>query len=227
MGKSLGRMSRKKGKSRRKGKVGELEVAGLIREEWKIGAKRGVQHKGGPDSPDVEAKIPGVHIEVKRDERTTPWSALEQAEAEKPPSSIPVAFLRRNRKRWIVALFADEVPAFAKRLLAARDRADNTAWLRDLVGMDWAKAKKLKNEVGRAHYGEGWVGAHPLLEGHADLVDVGVYLERADRMLADEGHHSGTIHRLCLRAVMDQVAEARARLVGHIEAEARRAGGSL
>ena len=45
--------------SKRKGKAGELEAAAELRRVLGVEARRGVQHAGGPDSPDVVG-LPGV-----------------------------------------------------------------------------------------------------------------------------------------------------------------------
>lgn len=51
--------------SRSKGKRGEREVAALLREHG-IPARRGVQHEGGPNSPDIRHALDAVvHFEVK------------------------------------------------------------------------------------------------------------------------------------------------------------------
>jgi Holliday junction resolvase len=51
--------------SRQKGKRGELELVKYLK-SWGVNARRGQQHRGGPDSPDIIHDIPGVHIECKR-----------------------------------------------------------------------------------------------------------------------------------------------------------------
>ena len=63
--------------SRDKGKRGEREIAGLLR-DYGYDARRGVQYHGGADSPDVVG-LPGVHIEVKRTETLSLYPAMEQA----------------------------------------------------------------------------------------------------------------------------------------------------
>lgn len=93
-------------KSRRKGKVGEREVAALLREHGHD-ARRGVQYQGGPDSPDVVG-LPGFHVEVKRVERFALYPALEQAQGESPEGSTPVVFHRRNGKPWVVVMLAED-----------------------------------------------------------------------------------------------------------------------
>jgi Holliday junction resolvase len=91
-------------KSRNKGKVGEREVAALLREHGFEGA-RGVQYQGGRDSADVVG-LPGFHIEVKRAETFSAYKALEQAVADSGGAATPVVFHRSNARPWIVVMDA-------------------------------------------------------------------------------------------------------------------------
>ena len=92
--------------SRNKGKLGEREVAALLREHGFEGA-RGVQYQGGRDSADVVG-LPGFHIEVKRAETFSAYKALEQAVADSVGVPTPVVFYRSNSRQWIVVLNADD-----------------------------------------------------------------------------------------------------------------------
>ncbi len=92
--------------SKDKGKVGEREVAELIR-SYGFEARRGQQHRGGPGTPDVIHSIPGVHVEVKRKERFNLYDALDQAHDDSSTAETAVVFHRRNNKRWVVILDAD------------------------------------------------------------------------------------------------------------------------
>lgn len=91
--------------SRDKGKVGEREVAALLREHGFADAKRGVQYQGGPDSADVIG-LPGWHPEVKRVERFHLYAALDQAKTDAGPDQKPVVFHRSNNNEWVVVLRA-------------------------------------------------------------------------------------------------------------------------
>ena len=93
-------------KSREKGKRGERELAAFFRERG-IMAKRGQQHSGSPDSPDVMAQVDGLHIECKRTEALSLYTAMEQAEAD-CGFNMPVVFHRRNGKPWLAILSANE-----------------------------------------------------------------------------------------------------------------------
>jgi Holliday junction resolvase len=91
-------------KSRNKGKVGEREVAALLRAHGFNGA-RGVQYQGGRDSADVVG-LPGFHIEVKRAETFSAYKALEQAQDDSAAENTPVVFHRSNARQWIVVMDA-------------------------------------------------------------------------------------------------------------------------
>lgn len=95
--------------SRDKGKRGEREAAAKLREHgWD--ARRGVQYKGTPDSPDVKAEEFGdyFHTEVKRTERFRLYPSLEQATDEAPEGVIPIVMHRRNYHDWVVVIRADD-----------------------------------------------------------------------------------------------------------------------
>jgi hypothetical protein len=64
-------------RAKRRGKVGEREVAALLR-EWGYDARRG-QQRSGLDQADVIG-LPGWHVEVKRVESLNVWQAFAQAE---------------------------------------------------------------------------------------------------------------------------------------------------
>ena len=85
--------------SRDKGKRGERELAGILR-EYGYDAKRGVQYHGGPESPDVTG-LPGIHIEVKRAERLSLYDALAQSMAD-AGNDMPIVVHRKNNSRWVV-----------------------------------------------------------------------------------------------------------------------------
>lgn len=86
-------------RSREKGKRGEREIASLLR-EYGYDARRGVQYKGGQDSPDVIG-LPGTHIEVKRTERLNLYDALTQSKAD-AGDDMPIVIHRKNNSEWVV-----------------------------------------------------------------------------------------------------------------------------
>ena len=86
--------------SKDKGKRGERELAGKLREHG-FDTRRGVQYHGGPDSPDVIG-LEGIHIEVKRTERLSLYDALSQSKADAGAGEMPVVMHRRNNCEWVV-----------------------------------------------------------------------------------------------------------------------------
>ena len=87
--------------SRNKGKVGELELAEVLRSHG-FDSRRGQQFKGGGDSPDVTG-IPGWHIECKRVEKGNLYDWYAQA-CRDAASKVPVVIHRRSREPWVVIL---------------------------------------------------------------------------------------------------------------------------
>ena len=88
-----------------KGKRVEREAAAYLR-SLGFDARRGQQHAGGPDSPDVVvADLPHVHHEVKgiasMDIGTVALSnALAQATRDAGPDKLPVCLWKPLRKPW-------------------------------------------------------------------------------------------------------------------------------
>lgn len=106
--------------SRNKGKAGERELAALLTAEG-FEARRGVQYRGGNDSPDVLCpSLPGVHFEVKRTERLRLYDALAQAKAD-VGGKLPVVAHRANRHDWIAMLNFRDLLA----ILRAVTRSEN------------------------------------------------------------------------------------------------------
>lgn len=91
------------GKSQReKGKRGERELAAILK-SYGYDTKRGVQYKGGPDSPDVVG-LPGVHIECKRVERLNIDDAVDQAVSDSDDDELACVFHRKNKRGWNVTM---------------------------------------------------------------------------------------------------------------------------
>ena len=92
--------------SRRKGKVGERELAALLREQG-FDARRGVQFAGGADSPDVMSEaLRFLHIEVKRTQALNLADACAQAEGDCGGKPWIVAH-RRNHAPWLITMTAE------------------------------------------------------------------------------------------------------------------------
>ena len=93
--------------SRRKGAVGEREIAKYLREHGFNEARRGQQFKGGADSPDVVG-LTGFHIEVKRVERLDLNAAMEQSIRDCGENETPIVVHRRNNDYWKVTMRLDD-----------------------------------------------------------------------------------------------------------------------
>lgn len=91
--------------SRSKGKRGELELANILK-GYGYEARRGVQYKGGSDSPDVVG-LPGIHIECKRVENLNIDKAMAQA-INDCGNNVPVVIHRKNGMPWKATLLLDD-----------------------------------------------------------------------------------------------------------------------
>ena len=89
--------------SKRKGKVGELELAAHLR-TFGITALRGQQYEGGSESADVVTSMMGIHLECKRCERGNLYDWLLQAQEDAGSAQIPVVAHRRSRQHWVAIL---------------------------------------------------------------------------------------------------------------------------
>lgn len=95
--------------SRDKGKRGERELAGLLRDYGYDGCRRGQQYCGGNGDADVVG-LPGIHIECKRVERLNLFDAMKQAIADAAAKAgqgrreLPAVFHRRDRECWLVTM---------------------------------------------------------------------------------------------------------------------------
>ena len=87
--------------SREKGARGERELAEVLR-SYGFDAHRGMQFKGGEDSPDVVC-FDDIHIECKRVEALNIDKAMEQAQKD-CGRKVPAVFHRRNKKPWKVTM---------------------------------------------------------------------------------------------------------------------------
>lgn len=95
---------------RRKGLVGEREVAEILR-------SYGFAVRGLESSGDWLALGHGVtlHVESKRQEVARPWAWGAQAIAEAPAGTLPVVAFRRSRSPWWAQVpLADLLAVFAR-----------------------------------------------------------------------------------------------------------------
>lgn len=104
---TMGRMSRQKGKR------GEREAAAELATVLGCTARRGVQYQGGPGSPDVVLEGLPIHVEVKRTEKLSLWSAIEQAEAD-AGDKVPIVWHRANGRDSVVIVRTSRLAELAK-----------------------------------------------------------------------------------------------------------------
>lgn len=105
----------KKGGSRAKGALGELELAKYISEKFGLNARRTQQFCGnsGDASDVVVDELPDLHIECKRNEALQIWPALVQAKRDAGEKKFPTVMHRPNNREWIVVLeLKDFMPIF-------------------------------------------------------------------------------------------------------------------
>jgi hypothetical protein len=96
-----------------KGKCGERAFASYVQQQLSahtykgepITCRRGQQHKGGEESPDVKTNLP-VHFEVKRTERLRLYDAVEQATRD--GGDLVAVAHRANRKQWVAVVPMDQ-----------------------------------------------------------------------------------------------------------------------
>ena len=95
--------------SKRKGAVGERELARAIREHG-YDVRRSVQYNGKVEEGEADlVGLDGIHIECKRTEALRLYEALDQAKRDSEGTQqIPVVFHRKNNCRWVAILSLDD-----------------------------------------------------------------------------------------------------------------------
>jgi hypothetical protein len=106
--------------SRTKGQRGEREACEPMRLltgiEWERSARqsRALGGKGCPDLVPVDGSAPAVHAECKLQARPNPLAALAQATEDAAPGAVPVALVRRDRGRWVLAVAVEDFEALVR-----------------------------------------------------------------------------------------------------------------
>lgn len=93
--------------SKSKGKRGELDLVHSLRDAGFPDVKRSVQYCGKATGTADLVGLPGVHVEVKNQERLNIWDALAQSKRDAEADGkgdIPALFFKRNYCGWYVAL---------------------------------------------------------------------------------------------------------------------------
>lgn len=95
--------------SKRKGKVGELELAHYLQDHGYKGARRSVQYNGKAENAKCDVLgMNGFHVECKRVEKLNLERACEQAQRDAENNDIPIVIHRKNRKPWYVTIKLDD-----------------------------------------------------------------------------------------------------------------------
>ena len=92
--------------SKQKGARFEREIAEHLREKG-FEARRGIQFRGGEDSPDVISNFP-LHIEAKHVEKLNLANALEQSRTDANGNPYCVIH-RKNRGKTYITLELDQL----------------------------------------------------------------------------------------------------------------------
>ena len=99
--------------SKRKGKVGELELAKVLR-EYGYDCRRTNQYCGNTGEASDVVGLPYIHIECKRVERLNLDDAIKQAERDAKSDELPAVFHRKNHHKWLVTMTLDDWIALYK-----------------------------------------------------------------------------------------------------------------
>jgi hypothetical protein len=104
----IGRLARTKGA---KGERQACEPMRLLTgTEWERSARqsRALGGEGCPDLVPVDGSVPTVHAEIKLQARPRVLGALEQATEDAAEGAVPVALVRRDRGRWVLAVAVED-----------------------------------------------------------------------------------------------------------------------
>lgn len=105
---TLQRRTPLRAKPRSKGNRAEREVIDILKAHGWTGAYRNFM-SGGYGGADILNGPAGCSIEVKRQERCSIWSWLEQCEQAAKPTDIPLVVFRRSRSQWYACLPLEEL----------------------------------------------------------------------------------------------------------------------
>lgn len=105
--------------SKNKGKSGELEVAHILQEHG-YDARRTNQYCGSTGDASDVVGMDGVHLEVKRQERSMiyPWmaQAIRDSEAN-PEKPMPLVVHRQSRQEWLAIMRFEDFISLHQKLL--------------------------------------------------------------------------------------------------------------
>ena len=142
-----------KGKaSREKGKRGERELSGILR-DYGYCCRRGQQYCGVNGDADVIG-LPDIHIECKRVEQLNLKAALTQAKKEARDGEIPVVMHRKNGEPWKASMYMEHFHKMSSNLSSIVPKIEKiragkiTLLLDDWICFyrEWQAGKELENE---------------------------------------------------------------------------------
>lgn len=96
--------------SKNKGKRGELEFSALCRAKG-YDTHRTQQFCGNTGEAADVIGLPGIHVEVKRNERLNIYNAMAQAMNDsnaEGEGNIPIVAFRKNRKPWLITMNSED-----------------------------------------------------------------------------------------------------------------------
>ena len=88
--------------SRQMGKVGEREIANILK-GYGYDTRRGQQFSGLQGDADVVG-LPHAHLEIKRVEKLNLDKAMEQSKRDARDGEMPIVMHRKNRADWLVTM---------------------------------------------------------------------------------------------------------------------------
>lgn len=107
--------------SKRKGAVGERELAAELNRLFALETRRGQQYSG-LEGEDVVG-FPGVHIECKRVENLNLNNAMTQSIKDAARDQVPAVFHRKNHKPWLVTVRLEDLEALARQVISQVEAA--------------------------------------------------------------------------------------------------------
>ena len=108
--------------SRRKGKVGELEAAAVLRELFGWDTGRSAQHCGTPDSADLRvSNTPGLWFEIKRVQKLNVPAALRKAVSEAGRKTAVLMHRPNRYPDWLLTIRLSDLPQLAHAFNVAED----------------------------------------------------------------------------------------------------------
>jgi hypothetical protein len=89
--------------------------------------RRSQQYAGTNCDADIVG-VPGLHVEVKRQEKMSLYDAVEQSVRDAAEGNVPIVMHRKNHKPWVIIVRCDDLVEFARTVIATvEDAPENSA----------------------------------------------------------------------------------------------------